>query len=86
MLLNIILNLYLIPLYGINGAAWATFLSYIVISLPTIYIYLISNNIGIYFVGCDIFDTIENMKKKDLNSYIKHNSEYVINDIQRKYS
>jgi O-antigen/teichoic acid export membrane protein len=38
-LLNIILNLYLIPLYGINGAAWATFLSYIVISLPTIYIF-----------------------------------------------
>lgn len=38
MLANIALNLYLIPLYGINGAAWATFLSYIVISLPVIYI------------------------------------------------
>lgn len=38
MILNIALNLYLIPAYGINGAAWATFFSYLVLALPTIYI------------------------------------------------
>jgi O-antigen/teichoic acid export membrane protein len=38
MLINVGLNFYLIPIYGINGAAWATFISYIVLSLPAAYI------------------------------------------------
>ncbi len=39
MVINVGLNLYLIPLYGITGAAWATFISYVIISLPVIYIF-----------------------------------------------
>lgn len=36
--LNIILNFYLIPRFGIVGAAWSTFLSYAVLALPLILI------------------------------------------------
>jgi O-antigen/teichoic acid export membrane protein len=32
--LNILLNLYLIPKFGIAGAAWSTFISYIFLALP----------------------------------------------------
>ncbi len=38
MVINIILNLLLIPIYGAVGAAWATFISYIFLSLPALYI------------------------------------------------
>jgi O-antigen/teichoic acid export membrane protein len=37
-IINIGLNLYLIPLMGIEGAAWSTFISYIVLSVPIFYI------------------------------------------------
>lgn len=37
-LLNIILNLYLIPQYGIVGAAWSTFISYALLATPFILI------------------------------------------------
>ncbi len=36
--LNILLNLYLIPKYGIVGAAWSTFISYTLLALPFILI------------------------------------------------
>lgn len=36
--LNILLNLYLIPKYGIVGAAWSTFISYTFLALPFILI------------------------------------------------
>lgn len=39
MVVNIGLNLYLIPSYGVIGAAWATFVSYMILSLPVIYIF-----------------------------------------------
>ena len=35
-LLNIILNYYLIPVYGAHGAAWATVLTYMVITILTV--------------------------------------------------
>lgn len=38
MLINVGLNLYLIPIYGVTGAAWATFVSYMGLSLPALYI------------------------------------------------
>lgn len=37
-MINIGLNLYLIPIMGIEGAAWSTFISYIVLSVPIFYI------------------------------------------------
>jgi len=37
-ILNILLNLYLIPKYGIIGAAWSTFISYTLLALPFIFI------------------------------------------------
>lgn len=36
--LNILLNFYLIPIYGIAGAAWSTFISYTLLALPFILI------------------------------------------------
>jgi O-antigen/teichoic acid export membrane protein len=35
--INIVLNVIFIPKYGIYGAAWSTFMSYLVTLLPTIY-------------------------------------------------
>lgn len=36
--LNVVLNMYLIPTYGIAGAAWATLLSYSILTLPLFFI------------------------------------------------
>ena len=41
--LNILLNLYLIPKYGIAGAAWSTFISYAILALPFILILTMNN-------------------------------------------
>ena len=41
--LNILLNLYLIPKYGIVGAAWSTFISYTLLALPFILIVRLKN-------------------------------------------
>ncbi len=38
MVLNVVLNIWLIPKYGILGATWATFFSYIIIALPLIHL------------------------------------------------
>lgn len=40
MIVNIALNILLIPIYGIEGAAWATFVSYIAIAFPLLLIIL----------------------------------------------
>lgn len=39
MLVNIVLNLILIPKYGIVGSAWATFISYLLLGLPLLLLF-----------------------------------------------
>jgi len=38
MIINVLLNIYLIPIYGVSGAAWATLISYAFLILPSILI------------------------------------------------
>ncbi len=38
MVCNVVLNIYLIPKLGMDGAAWATFISYIILALPILHL------------------------------------------------
>lgn len=45
-LLNVVLNLFLIPRYGINGAALASFITNVIVN--SIFVYIIKKQLGFY--------------------------------------
>lgn len=67
MIINVILNLYLIPVYGINGAAIATLISYSLATLSIGFTKKTSNQISMMFKSILFINIIKEVIKNGFN-------------------
>jgi len=67
MIINVILNLYLIPVYGINGAAIATLISYSLATLSIGFTKKTSNQISMMFKSILFINIIKGLIKNGFN-------------------